>query len=217
VGPLTSVGDAGAAGDPQIDLAPLDPQEPGRPALDTLSAQLVASGRGDQDAFARLYDDLVPRIYGLLLRILGDAHQSEEVTQEVLLQVWQNSNRFDPQRGSALSWVMTMAHRRAVDRVRSSEAWRRRDHADAALNHQSRTDLTAEAAHASLEAGRVRAGLATLSLVQRRALELAYYGGHTHKEVARLLEVPLGTAKTRIRDGLIQLRDVMAPTMEAQT
>jgi RNA polymerase sigma-70 factor (ECF subfamily) len=217
VGPLTSVGDAGAAGDPQIDLAPLDPQEPGRPALDTLSAQLVASGRGDQDAFARLYDDLVPRIYGLLLRILGDAHQSEEVTQEVLLQVWQNSNRFDPQRGSALSWVLVMAHRRAVDRVRSSEAWRRRDHADAALNHQSRTDLTAEAAHASLEAGRVRAGLATLSLVQRRALELAYFGGHTHKEVARLLEVPLGTAKTRIRDGLIQLRDVMAPTMEAQT
>ena len=217
MGPLTSVGGAGAAGDRPLDRAALDPQEPGRLALDTLSAQLLASGRGDDEAFARLYDDLVPRIYGLVLRILGDAHQSEEVTQEVLLQVWQNSNRFDPRRGSALSWVLTMAHRRAVDRVRAAEAWRRRDHTHAALDRQPPTDVTAEAAHASLDAERVRAGLATLSLVQRRSLELAYFGGHTHKEVARLLEIPLGTAKTRIRDGLIQLRDVMSFSMVAES
>lgn len=214
MGPLTS---AGAAGEPPTDPAALHPQKPGRPALDTLSAQLVASGHGDDEAFARLYDDLVPRIYGLVLRILGDAHQSEEVTQEVLLEVWQNSNRFDPRRGSALSLVLTMAHRRAVDRVRACEAWRRRDHTHAALNRQPPTDLTVEAAHASIDGDRVRAGLATLSLVQRRSLELAYFGGHTHKEVARLLGIPLGTAKSRIRDGLIQLRDVLSPSMVAET
>ena len=214
---MTSAGGARAAGDPPIDGAPLDAQDPGRPALDTLSAQLVASGRGDDEAFARLYDQLAPRIYGLVLRILGDAHQSEEVTQEVLLQVWQNANRFDPRRGSALSWVLTMAHRRAVDRVRASEAWRRRDHSHAALDREHPTDLTARAAHASIDADGVRAGLATLSLVQRRSIELAYFGGLTHKEVARLLEIPLGTAKTRIRDGLIQLRDVMSPSLAIET
>lgn len=180
-------------------------------SVDDLSTLLAASGLGDDEAYAELYDELSPRIFGLVLRILGDPHQAEEVTQEVFLHIWQNSHLFDPARGSAFSWVMTMAHRRAVDRVRSSEAWRRRDDADAALVRQSPTDLTAEAAHASLDAQRVRAGLATLSLIQRRALELAYFGGYTHTEVARLLQIPLGTAKTRIRDGLIQLRDVMTP------
>lgn len=177
----------------------------------------MASGRGEDAAFAELYDAMAPRIYGLVLRLLGDPHQSEEVTQEVFLQVWQTSNRFDPARGSALSWMLTLAHRRAVDRVRSSQAARRRDDTEAAFSRQSLTDLTAEAAHASLDAERVRAGLATLSLVQRRALELAYFGGHTHSEVARLLAIPLGTAKTRIRDGLIQLRDVLSPTMTGYT
>ena len=182
--------------------------------LDTLAGQLVATGHGDAVAFAALYDCLAPRVHGLVLRVLRDAHQAEEVTQEVFLQLWQNAGRFDPHRGSARSWVMTMAHRRAVDRVRHSEAWRRRDRADAALSHQAPTDLTSEAVHASLEAERVRAGLATLSLVQRRAIELAYFDGHTHTEVSRLLRIPLGTAKTRIRDGLIHLRDFMAPSPE---
>lgn len=180
-------------------------------STDVMSTRLAAAGRGDDHAFAALYDDLAPRIYGVVLRILADPHQAEEVTQEVFLHIWQNSDRFDPARGSAFSWAMTMAHRRAVDRVRASEAWRRRDDADAALVRQSPEDLTADAAHASLDAQRLRAGLATLSVIQRRALELAYFGGYTHTEVARLLQIPLGTAKTRIRDGLIQLRDVMSP------
>lgn len=183
----------------------------GHRPLDTLQAQLVASGRGDESAFADLHDNVAPRIYGLVLRILRDVHQSEEVTQEVFLQLWQTSNRFDPARGSALSWVMTVAHRRAVDRVRSTEAWRRRDTADAERSLRTPFDQTAEAAHASLEAQTVRTALATLSPNQRQALELAYFGGHTHREVSRLLQIPLGTAKTRIRDGLIQLRDSLPP------
>jgi RNA polymerase sigma-70 factor (ECF subfamily) len=178
---------------------------------DTLESQLVAASRGDEAAFAALYDSLAPRVYGLVLRILRDAHQSEEVTQDVFLQVWETSNRFDPTRGSALSWVMTLTHRRAVDRVRSAEAARRRDTRDTERALRTPFDETAETAHASLEAVRVRAALADLSTTQRQALELAYFGGHTHHEVSELLNIPLGTAKTRIRDGLIRLRDNLAP------
>ena len=171
----------------------------------------------DASAFADLYDSVAPRIYGLLFRILRDVPQSEEVTQEVFLEIWQTSNRFDPNRGSARSWVMTMAHRRAVDRVRSTEAWRRRDAADAA--DRSRTapfDHTAETAQTALDARAVQVALAVLSSAQRQALELAYFGGHTHSEVSRLLHIPLGTAKTRIRAGLIRLRD-MPPPRAART
>jgi RNA polymerase sigma-70 factor (ECF subfamily) len=177
---------------------------------DTLESQLDDASRGDESAFAALYDSVAPRVYGLVHRILRDVHQSEEVTQEVFLQLWTTSNRFDPTRGSALSWVMTIAHRRAVDRVRSSEAQRRRDLTDAERSIRTPFDQTAEAAHTSFEATGVRGALATLSPTQRGALELAYLGGHTHLEVSQLLQIPLGTAKSRIRDGLIQLRDHLA-------
>ncbi len=178
---------------------------------DTLRTQVTAASRGDESAFAALYDSLAPRVYGLVVRILRDAHQAEEVTQDVFLQVWETANRFDPTRGSALSWVMTLAHRRAVDRVRSAEAARRRDTSDAERCLRTPFDETAETAHASLEAARVRSALAELSPAQRQALELAYFGGRTHHEVSELLHIPLGTAKTRIRDGLIRLRDSLAP------
>ncbi len=183
----------------------------GHRPLHTLEAQLVAVGRGDKSAFADLYETVAPRVYGLVLRILRDAHQSEEVTQEVLLQLWELSNRFDPHRGSAHAWVMTMAHRRAVDRVRSTEAWRRRDIVDAQRTLKTSFDQTSEEALTCLEAEAVRTALASLSAIQRQAVELAYFGGHTHREVSRLLQLPLGTAKTRIRDGLSRLRDVLSP------
>jgi RNA polymerase sigma-70 factor (ECF subfamily) len=185
------------------------------PAQDSLQTQLGAAGRGDESAFAALYDTVAARVYGLVRRILRDVHQSEEVTQEVFLQIWETSNRFDPARGSALSWIMTIAHRRAVDRVRSSEAQRRRDVTDAERSIRTPFDQTAEAAHASIDATDVRGALATLSPTQRQALELAYLGGHTHVEVAALLQIPVGTAKSRIRDGLIQLRDHLAPAAAA--
>jgi len=176
----------------------------------SLEARLVASSRGDAVAFADLYTIVAPRIYGLVLRILWDAHQSEEVTQEVFLEVWRTCTRFDPQRGSAFAWVMTMAHHKAVDRVRSAEAWRRRDAADATSRHHTPFDETVATVHASLDAETVRAALATLTPCQRQALELAYFGGHTYREVAVMLEIPLSTAKSRIRDGLTRLRDVLS-------
>ena len=174
-----------------------------------LADLLRGSARGDEAAFAALYDATSRRLFGLVLRVVRDHAMSEEVTQEVYLDVWRQSARFDASRGSALSWLMTIAHRTAVDRVRSSEASRRRDDAHAAASHDVDFDATAEAAQATLEAQRVRRALATLTEAQRSAVELAYLGGYTHTEVARLLDLPLGTAKTRIRDGLIRLRDTM--------
>ena len=174
-----------------------------------LAELLRRSARGDEAAFADLYDATSRRLFGLVLRIVRDHAMSEEVTQEVYLDVWRQSARFDPQRGSAMSWLMTIAHRSAVDRVRASEASRRRDDAHAATHQDVDFDTTAETAQASLEAQRVRRALATLTDAQRAAVELAYLGGYTHTEVARLLGLPLGTAKTRIRDGLIRLRDTL--------
>ncbi len=174
-----------------------------------LADLLRRSARGDEAAFAALYDATAGRLFGLVLRIVRDHAMSEEVTQEVYLDVWRQSARFDPERGSPMSWLMTIAHRTAVDRVRSSEASRRRDDAHAATSQDVEFDTTAEAAQASLEAQRVRRALTTLTDAQRSAVELAYLGGYTHTEVARLLDLPLGTAKTRIRDGLIRLRDTL--------
>jgi RNA polymerase sigma-70 factor, ECF subfamily len=174
-----------------------------------LADLLRRSARGDEAAFAALYDATAPRLFGLVLRVVRDHAMSEEVTQEVYLDVWRQSARFDPGRGSAMSWLMTIAHRTAVDRVRASEASRRRDDAHAVTSREVEFDTTAESAQASLEAQRVRRALTTLTDAQRHAVELAYLGGYTHTEVARLLDLPLGTAKTRIRDGLIRLRDTL--------
>lgn len=174
-----------------------------------LAALLKSSARGDQAAFARLYDATSARAHGLVLRVVRDRAQAEEVTQEVFLEVWRQASRFDPARGSALAWLMTIAHRKAVDRVRSAEAATRRDQNYESANHTPAHDVTADAAHASLEARRVRTAVKQLTDVQREAIELAYFGGYTHTEVATLLDLPVGTAKTRIRDGLIRLRDAI--------
>lgn len=176
-------------------------------AVADLAALLKRSARGDEAAFASLYDATAARVHGLVLRVVRDRAQAEEVTQEVFLEVWRQASRYDAGRGSALAWLMTIAHRKAVDRVRSAEAASRRDVAYEQRNQVPDHDVTAEAAHASLEARRVRSALDHLTDVQREAIELAYFGGYTHTEVAALLDLPVGTAKTRIRDGLIRLRD----------
>jgi RNA polymerase sigma-70 factor (ECF subfamily) len=180
----------------------------GSPAPDLVD-MLKACGRGDQAAFARLYDATSSRVVGLAVRVVRDPAQAEEVAQEAFLEIWKTSGRFDPAKGSPLAWLLTIVHRKAVDRVRSAEASTRRDTTYHPRNQPVEHDSTAEAATASLEARRVRQALASLTPVQREALELAYFGGYTHTEVATMLDLPVGTAKTRIRDGLIRLRDTM--------
>ncbi len=196
-----------------VDMTRSSPQPPGggerasgTHATD-LTTLLEASSRGDEDAFGAFYDATIPRVFGLILRVVRDRAQAEEVTQDVYHEVWLQSARFDPAQGSVPSWLFTIAHRRAVDRVRSAEAAGRRDTAYEARTRDVAYDRTAEAAERNVLAGRVRGALAGLAETQRRAVELAYYGGYTHTEGAAILDLPLGTAKTRIRDGLIRLRD----------
>jgi len=174
-----------------------------------LGSLLQRSAKGDEAAFGELYDATAARVHGLALRVVRDPAQAEEVTQEAYLETWRTASRYDPDRGSAISWLMTIVHRKAVDRVRSAEASSKRDATYHHRNQPVEHDSTAEAAHSSLEAQRVRNALAALTTVQREAVELAYLGGYTHTEVAGLLQLPIGTAKTRIRDGLIRLRDAM--------
>jgi len=190
---------------PHAAGAPLE----GASAAPDLADLLRLCGRGDQNAFAQLYDAVSARVQGLAVRVVRDPAQAEEVAQEAFLEIWRSSGRFDPSKGSPLGWLLTIVHRKSVDRIRSAEASTRRDTAYSEQNQPVDHDSTAEAAHASLEARRVRAALESLTPVQREALELAYFGGYTHTEVATMLDLPVGTAKTRIRDGLIRLRDTM--------
>jgi RNA polymerase sigma-70 factor, ECF subfamily len=189
---------------------PPDPsREGGGSRAAHLAELLKRASRGDEGAFAEWYDATSARAFGLAVRVLRDRAQAEEVTQESYLDCWRHAARFDEALGSAMSWLLTIVHRKAVDRVRSAEASGRRD---AAYGHRELAvalDDTAEAATASLEAIRVRAALAGLTTRQREAVELAFLGGYTHTEVASMLDLPVGTAKTRIRDGLIRLRDAM--------
>ena len=184
-------------------------------ALD-LAELLKLSGRGDEAAFARLYDATAARAFGLAVRVVRDPSQAEEVAQEAFLEIWRTASRFDQAKGSAVSWILTLVHRKAVDRVRSAEAASRRDTTDTQQEGTVDHDSTAESATASLEASRVRAALDHLTIKQRQAIELAFLGGYTHTEVATMLDLPVGTAKTRIRDGLIRLRDALGVGEVAQ-
>ncbi len=193
--------------DPSLALPP--GVSPGGSVDSELGALLVLSSRGDQAAFAELYDKTSARVFGLARRVVRDPAQAEEVTQEAYLDVWRQSARYDSSRGGVLAWILTITHRRAVDRVRSAESSKLRDTRFATLGDGAEFDEVVEAVTSSLDTARVRKALATLTEVQREALTLAYYGGYTYKEVSELLDVPLGTIKTRMRDGLIRLRDTL--------
>lgn len=173
-----------------------------------LSLLLSRVSNGDQVAFAALYDDLSAMVYGIAKRVVRDATHAEEVTQEVFVDLWRLATRFDADHGNVRTWAATLAHRRAVDRVRSEQSHRNRERADASAVSApaSRPDEIVVDGEA-----RQRAVLALqrLSAPQREALELAYYGGLTHVEVADRLGIALGTAKTRIRDGLMRLRTAL--------
>jgi RNA polymerase sigma-70 factor (ECF subfamily) len=164
---------------------------------------------GNENAFEELYDRLSSQVFGLVLRILKDQAQSEEVAQEVFVEAWQQAARYDPARGKAITWLLTLAHRRAVDRVRASQASKDRDLREGIKEFQSSYDDVEDTAIAHDEGRRVNEALDRLSETQRDAIQLAYFGGYTHSEVAELLKIPVGTAKTRIRDGMNKLRDLM--------
>ncbi|MFI5530363.1 ECF RNA polymerase sigma factor SigK [Kitasatospora sp. NPDC051853] len=164
---------------------------------------------GDQDAFGRLYDAVAGPVFGLVRRVLRDPAQSEEVTQEVMLELWRFAARYQPERGEVLPWVLTIAHRRAVDRVRSAQAAAEREQAVAAREHATGYDEVAEQVEGRLEREQVRRCLQALTALQRESVTLAYYRGYSYPQVAELLAVPLGTVKTRMRDGLIRLRDCL--------
>jgi RNA polymerase sigma-70 factor, ECF subfamily len=174
---------------------------------DALAVALTEVAKGDEAAFRAVYDLAAPAVLGIVRRVLRDPAQSEEVMQEVLLDVWRSAARFDPAAGSATAWIMTLAHRRAVDRVRSEQRTAERELRAASM--PVAYDEVTEAVESSLERERVRRCLAGLTDLQRESVTLAYYGGYTYAGVAALLGVPVGTVKTRMRDGLIRLRDCM--------
>ncbi|WP_042440632.1 ECF RNA polymerase sigma factor SigK [Streptacidiphilus albus] len=188
-------------------VAPGDqPVPPGAGALESL---LDRVSRGDQRAFETVYSAVAGPVLGLVRRLLRDPAQSEEVAQEVLIEVWRCAARFDPAKGSAMSWIMTLAHRRAVDRVRSAQASTDREQRVAARDHTPAFDEVSEEVERRLEREQVRRCLGALTELQRESVLLAYYRGCTYQETADLLGAALGTVKTRLRDGLIRLRDCL--------
>ncbi|GGL80544.1 ECF RNA polymerase sigma factor SigK [Curtobacterium sp. Csp1] len=182
------------------------------PAPASPDDMLARVADGDQAAFSELYDALSGRVLGLVTRLLRDRAQSEEVTQEIFLEVWQQAARFDRSRGTAASWVLTMAHRRAVDRVRASQSSHDRDTKIGIRDLESGYDQVSESVEIRIEHERVSRALGKLTEFQRQAVQLAYYGGYSHSEMAERLGVPIGTVKTRLRDGMIRLRDEMGVT-----
>ncbi len=166
---------------------------------------MVRVAAGDRRAFASLYDHLAPAVYGVARRVVRDPSQAEEVAQEVFVDVWRHASRFDPERASVRTWAVTIAHRRAVDRVRSEQSDRnRRERLAVAEVDESLSP--ADVVVSGFERQEASDALAELSDKQREALTLAYYEGLTQQEISDRLDVPLGTVKTRVRDGLDKLR-----------
>lgn len=193
-------------------VSPLTSSPPGEPvagAEPTAEMLLERVSGGDQEAFSVLYERFSDRVFGLTSRILRDASQAEEVSQEIFLEIWQRASRFDRARGTATSWIMTLAHGRSVDRVRQSQASRNRDLKSAVGSFDRDVDSVADVVVQHSDAAQVRECLDTLTPLQRESITLAYFGGHTQREVGDLLGAALPTIKTRMRDGLVRLRDCM--------
>ena len=186
---------------------PVRPPAAGPAGDHGLERLLALVALGDEEAFAELYRRVAAPVFGLVGKVVRNPAQAEEVTQEVFVELWRTASRFDPARGSARSWIMTCTHRRAVDRVRSAESAARRDDLAGRRDQGRPYDEVVEQVETSLEREHVRRSLAALTDLQREAVVLAYYGGYTHREIAELLGVPSGTVKTRLRDGLLRLRD----------
>jgi RNA polymerase sigma-70 factor (ECF subfamily) len=172
-------------------------------------AQLVvAIGRFRHDALAEVYRRHAPASFGLARRIVADGALAEEVVQEVFLRLWNEPDRFDAMRGSLRTYLLTQTHGRSVDVVRAEASRREREQRDARLTAEGGYDLEREVWDLT-QAEHVRDALSRLTEDERRAIELAYFGGHTYREVAVLLGEPEGTIKSRIRSGLGRLRGAL--------
>ena len=184
-----------------------------RAVLDGLLARVAG---GDHVAFRELYDVFAPRVYGLIRRTLVDDGQSQEVAQDVFLEVWRSASRFNAVRGSATSWIMMMAHGRAVDRVRACQASKDRDLRIGARDREVHFDPVSEAGELSIESARVTVALARLTDIQRDAISMTYFEGLTGPELAARLDIPVSTLKSRLREALIRLRDELdiVPSLE---
>ena len=180
---------------------------PPPPTDGDLDSLLAAVGRGQHGAFDLIYEQLREPVYRQVATVLRDLAQSEEVTQEVFLELWSTAEQYDPVKGSAAGWAMMIARRRAIDRVRSAAASAVRD--QQAAPPAELWDQTHEAAAEALDRERLARSLSKLTGPQREVITLAYFDGHTHRQVAAILGAPLGTVKGRIREALIKLRRAM--------
>lgn len=177
----------------------------------TLEELVTLVPSGDPSVFSEIYDQTASLVYGLVLRVVRAPSIAEEVTQEVYLQIWRQAGDFDAAKGSARTWMTTIAHRRAVDAVRSNQSARAREMASPA---DPPVRDVAEAAVESDERQDIRRALGELTVLQRDSIELAYFHGLTYRQVAEHLDIPLGTVKTRMRDGLLRLRSALGVSDE---
>jgi len=174
------------------------------------------SARGDQSALGELYDATSRLVFGLVLRIVGDRASAEEVLLDVYTQAWRQAANYDEARGAPLAWLMTIARSRAIDRIRSSKHDQQKDPLDAVAEISDREPSPEQATVDSERRQLVRAALETLPAEQREVVELAYYSGLSHSEIASRLGQPLGTVKTRTRLAMIKLRDMLRPVLEGE-
>lgn len=196
----------------------ISPPEYDLPATEALLCLVAA---GDRDSFSELYAVTSSRVYGIIRRVLVDIAQSEEVTQEVFLEVWQGAKNYDPSLGSAIAWLVTISYRRAIDRVRASQSSQVRDHRVGLRDHVAEFDTVAETVEIRLEYERARRAMRSITTIQREAITLAYWDGLSASEIAVQLGINVSTVKTRLRDGLIRMRAEMdtesRPFLSART
>jgi RNA polymerase sigma-70 factor (ECF subfamily) len=178
-----------------------------RRVVDATDAELMsAMSQGQQDALREVYDRYADACFSLARRVLNDRTLAEEVVQELFVRLWRAPERFEPARGSLRSFLLAQTHGRSVDALRAEVARRNREEREARRGTAPVDDGLEREVLDLAESEAIRTALATLSEGERDAIELAYFGGHTYREVAVLLETPEGTVKSRIRSGLLRLR-----------
>lgn len=174
--------------------------------LESVMSRVAA---GDQEAFSALYEATSGHLYAVIMKVLRNPALSEEVLQDAYVQIWQNAGSYEAGRGRVITWCLTLAHRRAVDRVRSVRASQERDLAQGIKEYQESYDDVEDTVALRLESERVNRAMESLNAGQVKVIKLAYYGGYTQQEIARIMDLPLGTVKTRIRDGMSRLRTTL--------